>query len=49
MTTSYQDQRRIDRLLRRPHRIEMFRKYALLAALILAFLLWYAAASRALI
>lgn len=49
MTTSYEDRRRIDRLLRRPYRIEVFCKYVLLPALILAFLLWYAASSRALI
>jgi hypothetical protein len=49
MTTSDEDQRRIDRLLRRPYRIEMFCKYVLLPALILSFLLWYAAKSRALI
>jgi hypothetical protein len=49
MTTSYEDQRRIDRLLRRSYRIEMFCKYVLLPALMLAFLLWYAAASWALI
>jgi hypothetical protein len=49
MTVSYEDQRRIDRLLRRPYRIEMFCKYVLLPAVILALLLWYAAASLALI